>query len=215
MSPDAARALFLPFHGVVGVAALVGGFGALAVVKGGVAHRRLGLVFAVGMALAIVMAVPVLVATQNMFLTGMGTFAGYMTWTGWRVARRKAGSGGRLEQAVSLAMMVGGIVFAAYGVRGLLAGTVLGLVPLAMGLGAAAFARQHWRWYRADRATRQPWVAVHLGAIGGGLIAGLTAFGAAAGTNYVPAVPEWILWLAPAAVLSPLLVRAGRAYAPR
>lgn len=215
MSPDDARAFFLPFHGVVGVAALVGGFGALAAPKGGLAHRRLGLVFAAGMALAIVLAVPVLVATQNIFLTGMGAFAGYMTWTGWRVARHKAAAGGWLEQTVSLAMMAGGIAFAAFGLRALLGGLVLGLVPLAMGLGAGAFARQHWRWYRADRATRGPWVAVHLGAIGGGLIAGLTAFGAAAVTNYVPAVPEWILWLAPAAVLSPLLVRAGRAYAAR
>jgi hypothetical protein len=53
---------------------------------------------------------------------------------------------------------------------------------------------------------------MHLGAIGGGLIAGLTAFAAAVLTNYVPSVPEPLVWLAPTALLSPLLQRASKRY---
>ncbi len=214
MTPEDARALFLPLHGAVGVAALVGGFGALAVTKGSALHRRLGLLFVGGMSGAVVAATPVLLATGNVFLSGMGAFAAYMTWTGWRVARRKAAAGGPADQGVSAAMMVVGAAFALYGAAALVRGRPLGLVPVAMGLGAVAFARSHWRWFRADRATRAPWIAVHLGAIGGGLIAGLTAFGAAALTNYLPAVPEPVVWLAPTVVLGPLLRRASRAYVP-
>ena len=55
-------------------------------------------------------------------------------------------------------------------------------------------------------------VAEHLGSIGGGLIAGLTAFGAAAGTNYLPQVPEPVYWLAPVVVLSPLFQVASAGY---
>ena len=60
--------------------------------------------------------------------------------------------------------------------------------------------------------TRRRWVAMHLGAIGGGLIAGLTAFSAAVRTNYLPSVPEPLVWLAPTALLSPLLQRASKRY---
>lgn len=212
MSPDEARALFLPVHGVVGAAALIGGFGALALAKGTATHRRLGQLFVLGMAGAIVAAVPVLVSTGNLFLTGMGGFAAYMTWTGWRIARQKQHAGGPVDQGVSAVALVGGLAFAAFGAWALVRGQPLGLVPVGMGLGAAAFARQHLGWYAADRATRTPWIAMHLGAIGGGLIAGITAFGAAAVTNWLPAIPEPLVWLAPAAVLSPLLQRASKAY---
>lgn len=212
MTPDEARAFFLPVHGAIGVVTLIGGFGALAVAKGSPRHRRLGLVFVAGMAAVIVAAAPVLLVTGNLFLTGMGTFAAYMTWTGWRIARRKGASGGPVDQAVSVVMMVAGGAFAVVGGVALARGQTLGLVPVAMGLGSVAFAWHHWTWYRADRDRRVRWVAMHLGAVGGGLIAGLTAFGAAALTNYLPGVPEPVVWLAPTAVLGPLLRRAARPY---
>lgn len=211
MTPDEARSLFLPLHGLVGVAALVGGFGALATRKGSAPHRALGRLFALGMAGAIVAAIPVLVATGNVFLTGMGGFAGYMTFIGWRVARAKDGAGGVVDRAVAVAMIGVGLAFAGWGLAALVRGVPLGLVPVAMGLGAAAFARSHLRWFGADPATRERWVAVHLGAIGGGLIAGITAFAAATLTNWVPAVPEPVVWLAPTVILGPLLRRLARA----
>ncbi len=211
-SPEDARTLFLPIHGSIGVATLIGGFGALIAKKGGAAHVWLGRLFAGGMALVILAAIPVLVATENLFLTGMGTFAGYMTWTGWRIARAKNTAGTAGDQAVSVAMMVVGLAFAAYGALALARGASLGIVALAMGLGAAAFGRKHWRWFRAPVGERAPWVAEHLGSIGGGLIAGLTAFGAAAGTNYLPQVPEPVYWLAPVVVLSPLFQVASAGY---
>lgn len=212
MTPDDARALFLPIHGAIGIVTLIGGFGALIAKKGGAAHVWLGRLFAGGMALVIVAAIPVLMATENLFLTGMGSFAGYMTWTGWRIARAKNASGTATDLAVSTAMIVVGLAFAAYGALALLRGSGLGMVALAMGLGAAAFGRKHVRWFRAPVATRTPWVGEHLGSIGGGLIAGLTAFGAAAGTNYLPQVPEPVYWLAPTVVLSPLLQWASARY---
>lgn len=212
LSPEDARALFLPLHGGIGIATLIGGFGALIAKKGSPAHIWLGRLFAGGMALVILAAIPVLLATENLFLTGMGSFAGYMTWTGWRIARAKNASGSTGDLAVSGAMIVVGLAFAAYGALALLRGTGLGIVAVAMGLGAAAFGRKHWRWFRAPVASRAPWVGEHLGSIGGGLIAGLTAFGAAAGTNYLPEVPEPVYWLAPTVVLSPLLQWASARY---
>lgn len=215
MTPEQARAIFLPVHGAIGVLTLVGGFGALATQKGSPRHRWFGRAFVIGMAGAIMAATPVLVVTGNLFLTGMGGFAAYMTYTGWRLARAKGQAGGPGDQAVSVAMIVGGLAFAALGAKVLLRGNGLGIVALAMGLGSATFAGVHLRWFRADRATRTTWVSVHVGAIGGGLIAGLTAFGAAAGTNYVPAVPEPVWWLGPTVVLGPLLARMPRGRLPR
>ncbi len=212
MTPEEARALFLPIHGVAGVLALVGGFGALLVAKGSPAHRWLGRLFALSMAGATLAAAPVILVTENRFLAGMGAFAAYMTFIGWRIGRQKERAGGRLDQAVALLAVVGGLGFAIFGASALLRGHALGLVPVAMGLGAALFARVHLRWFRGDRATRRRWVAMHLGAIGGGLIAGLTAFSAAVLTNYLPSVPEPLVWLAPTALLSPLLQRASKRY---
>ena len=162
------------------------------------------------MAGAIVAATPVLVATENAFLTGMGAFAAYMTFTGWRIARQRDAAGGRLDRAASFGMQVGGFAFAAFGLRALLSGGgPLASVPLAVGLGAALFARSHLRWFAAPPEGRRSWRAQHLGAMGGGLIAGLTAFGAAGGTNLLPAVPEPVWWLGPTLILAPLLRRAS------
>lgn len=211
LDPETARATMLPLHGGVGLLALIGGLGALLTTKGSPWHRRWGRVFMLGMAGAVLFAVPVLIATGNLFLTGMGAFAAYMSWTGWRIARQRAAAGGPLDRGVSGLMIVLGLLFAAFGAIRLVQGAGgLAVVPIAMGLGSAAFARQHLRWYRAPAAERRPWVAEHLGAAGGGFIAGLTAFGAAAGTNLLPQLPEALLWLGPAAVLSPLLMRWGK-----
>ncbi|MBL8619405.1 MAG: hypothetical protein JNM72_27570 [Deltaproteobacteria bacterium] len=211
LDPETARAWMLPLHGGVGLLALIGGTGAILTKKGSPAHRRAGQLFMLGMAGAVLFAVPVLIATGNLFLTGMGAFAAYMSWTGWRIARQRAAAGGPLDRGVSGLMIVLGLLFAAFGaIRFAQGAGGLAVVPIAMGLGSAAFARQHLRWYRAPAAARRPWVAEHLGAAGGGFIAGLTAFGAAAGTNLLPQVPEALLWLAPAAVLSPLLMRWGK-----
>lgn len=210
MTPDDARALFLPVHGLVGVLALLGGFGALAARKGSRLHRLAGRVFVVAMAGAIVVAVPVLVATGNLFLTGMGGFAAYLTWTGWRIARLKSGPASPLDRAVSVLMIGAGLGFAGYGAWAVTRGVMLGLVPVAMGLGGAWLAVGHLRWFRTPIDRRGPWVPQHLGAVGGGLIAGLTAFAAAALTNYLPAVPEPLVWLAPGAILGPLLARETR-----
>jgi hypothetical protein len=212
MSPEEARALLLPLHGGFGVITLIGGFGALIAKKGSVSHIRLGRLFAGGMALTILAAIPVLLTTGNLFLTGMGSFAGYLTWTGWRIARAKHAAGSTGDLGVSVTMILLGLIFAAYGGLALSRGHSLGGVALAMGLGASAVGRRHWRWFRAPPATRAPWVAEHIGAIGGGLIAGLTAFVAAVGTNYLPQVPEPIYWLGPVVVLGPLLHCASARY---
>ena len=208
ISPEEARALFLPLHGTLGVMALIGGTGALLSPKGRPAHRWLGRIFVVGLLGASAAAVPVMWATSNLFLAGMGAFAAYMTFLGWQIARGKSQAGGLVPQAASVAMIGVGLLFAAYGAVYLAQGAMGGLVPLLMGLASAAFATGHLRWLRANRATRRDWRAVHAGAIGGGLIAGLTAFAAATLTNYVPSIPEPVIWLTPAAILAPLLRRA-------
>lgn len=210
MTPEDARAWFLPFHGTFGVLSMLGGFGALLVLKGSLRHKRLGWVFVVGQALATVVVSPVIAVTQNVFLGGMGAFAAYMTWTGWRIARRKDAPATGMDLGISGGMVLGGVLFAAWGAKALAAGHSLGLVPIFMGLGGALFARSHWRWFRAQPGGRRPWVVMHLGAIGGGLIAALTAFSAAVLSNYATWIPEFVVWLAPAAVLSPLLQREGR-----
>ncbi|MBM4368198.1 MAG: hypothetical protein FJ102_18445 [Deltaproteobacteria bacterium] len=190
----------------MGLAALVGGFGAMSVPKGGSAHRRLGQLFVLGMAGAIVAAVPVLWATRNLFLTGMGLVAAYMTFMGWRLARTR-GQLGAPERGVARGMMVAGSLFGLLGLRVLLGGQSLGVVAAAMGFGSVALGRQHLRWMSADPGQREPWVTQHIGAISGGLIAGLTALGAAAGTNYLPVVPEPVYWLGPALILGPIFRR--------
>ncbi len=172
-------------------------------------HALVGRVFGTSMVGSILLAVPVLIATENLFLSGLGFIAAWMLATGWRFARLRNGEANVLDRCLPLA---GIAFFAAFGVWGathIASAGPIALVPAALGGLGIWLALGQRRGFSAPQGER-PWQRLHGAAIGGAWIASMTAFAAATVTNWVPSVPEWLLWVAPSAICVPLLRRRVR-----
>lgn len=203
------RAILIPLHGAIGLAALVVGGIAIASPKRAGRHPAMGRVFFLVMLAAIAAATPVILVGKNLFLGSLGGLALYLTVMGRRLGALRS----PLHPPTSFdhAFSIGGVVVLSavtgFGGYVLVGGQMLGAVLLGLGGLGVAFARQHRQFLRAPSEYAKGWAALHGSTMGAAYIAGLTAFGAAAMTNYVPSVPEWIVWLAPAVVLTPVLNR--------
>jgi hypothetical protein len=106
-------------HIAAGTIAIVAGYAALAVRKGGDTHRIAGDAFVASM---LIMALFAAVLGLSKGETGnavAGAFTGYLVLSGWGAVRRPAGTVGRLETA--------GLLFGA----GVVAGSVLGALQAA------------------------------------------------------------------------------------
>lgn len=212
MDIETTKSVLLPIHGTLGFVSLLAGGYAMLMRSRGATHARVGRVFAVSMVGAVLLAVPVLVVTGNVFLTTLGFIAAWMLATGWRFARLRNGPANAFDRALPI---LGMCVFAAGAVWGLTlvprAG-LLGVVPLVLGALGSWLALNQLRGLRGDPAERN-WMRLHGAAIGGAWIASMTAFAAATVTNWIPAVPEWILWVGPSLLGVPLLRRRVRRFA--
>jgi len=154
----------------------------------------------------------VILATRNVFLGGMGALAIYFSLMGWRLAQHRFPNHRptRFDRLLPQLGMVAFGLFFLFGVRALLARNVLGLVPLLLGGFSATAALGHHRHLARPPANPRAWLPLHVGAISIAFIASLTAFNAATMTNWFPDFPEWILWLWPAAVFTPVVRRLER-----
>ena len=215
MELDAAKAVLIPVHGTLGAAALLAGGVALFARKRRGRHTRGGVAFVALMAAAIAAAIPVIVLSRNLFLGGLGAVAAYLVVAGWRLGRlrppARAAAFDPAAAAVAMALFGGFIAFNLYFVA---RGQLLGLAGAGIGFLGFQSARGHRRFLRAPEQDPRDWVAHHGETMGGAFIASMTAFFAAAMTNVLPGVPEFLIWLAPIALLVPVLrgqLRRGRA----
>lgn len=106
----ATERIILAVHIAAGSVALVLGAGALAVRKGGRLHRAFGRQFRRVMLVVVVSAIAALPFRANPFLASLAVFAAYMTFSGVRVLRRRAGAAPTaLDTRVAVLALVLGI----------------------------------------------------------------------------------------------------------
>ena len=130
---DVFRAL-LVVHIIAGTIALVVAPGAMLTFKGGLWHRRWGKIFFWATIVIAATGAVMSLLRPNLFLLMVAVFSFYLVFSGYRVLQRKK-PGQRatsLDQAVTLAMILAGVAFIAYGVQRLQISS-FGIVPIVFG----------------------------------------------------------------------------------
>jgi hypothetical protein len=170
-------------------------------------HTSGGKTFMVSLAIATGFAAPYILLTGNVFLGGLGSVAAYLGYMGWRIGRVKPPNGSfALPDYLAVAAgLIGFTAFVAFGLWVVARGQLLGLAAAGIGGLGLMSAISHQRLLRGNDT--QGWKHHHGSAIGGAFIATVTAFAAASVTNYLPMIPEWMIWLAPTVAFTPWLRR--------
>ena len=211
--------LVLAAHIAAGATALLAGLVPMLGRKGGRWHVRGGRVYT-GCMVAVAATATLLCVFQpltlgRLFLTGIAVLSFYLSFTGWRAARRRSGTLAQPDQVLALvSLLVGGLMVG----TGLRLHAVLfaffgGLLALFAGLDA-------WQsWHPRPAAQAGPWIFRHFIRLGGSYISAVTAFLVVNMDRWLPAAaPDWAslaVWMAPTFVGGFLIGRTVRSYKTR
>ena len=207
-------------HIGAGAVALFAGLVPMLGRKGGLWHRRAGRVYVGAM---IVVAVTALVLTAllpltsgRLFLTGIAVFSFYLSFSGWRAARRRTYALAGLDQGLVVFTLLSGLAMLGAGLywRAVLFGFFGALMLIFAGFDARAMLRP-----AAPDARPTPWIFRHIPRMGGSYIATFTAFLVVNLSRWLPeSAPGWLNlvgWIAPSILGSLLIRRAIRGYKAR
>lgn len=202
-------------HILAGVIALLAGFAAIVTPKGGPRHNRAGKIYGVAMAIVVVTAFPLSIWADNWFLFAIAVFTGYLIAAGYRIIlRRRSGVRGptATDYALHGTMIVTGFGMITVGGYGTITGVMeLGSVLAVFGLIGGVLAIREVRHLRVFALDRTPWFERHIGFMGGGYIATVTA----AITVNLTMAPPLVRWLGPTLIGVPLIFYAITKYERR
>ena len=209
----------LALHIAAGATALVAGLVPMLGRKGGRWHVRAGRLYT-GCMVAVAATSALLFVLQpltlgRLFLTGIAVLSFYLSFSGWRAARRRSATLARPDQALALASLLVAVLMVGTGLRlhAVLFAFFGALLALFAGLDA-------WRGLRPPPAGQAgPWVFRHFIRLGGSYISAFTAFLVVNMGRWLPdAAPHWAglaVWIAPTVVGSLLIARTVRRHEAR
>jgi hypothetical protein len=202
---DLYTALLVPHVGA-GALTLAGAAGAIATKTPDLPHRwhaLFGTCFVVGMTVIFLTALPMAVMSGSLFLFLISIFSFYLAAAGWRLARNRTGAPNALDWIRAWGMVVVSGLMVGTGALFLVRGNPDGITLAVFGaLGVGLSVSRDLRGLRAGGFRGRERIAGHLGMMMGGTIAALTAFLVTVFTFD----PAFVLWLAPTAVLVPVII---------
>lgn len=163
-------------HAGFGALALLAGFMAISVKKGGKIHRKTGIIFFYSMLVSafIALVVSALPEHENPFLFSIGIFSSYFLISGYRSLRFKNKetplNWDRLLAWVIIFTGFGMITFPIYFYG------VIHIVLTVFGVASILFGYQDLRLFRNRERLQKSWLTAHLGKMMGGYISAVTAF---------------------------------------
>ncbi|MEZ4773194.1 MAG: hypothetical protein R3D00_08425 [Bacteroidia bacterium] len=205
--------VLMVIHILAGAFCLLGGaYLIIAPGKGNARHKQLGRLFTWCMATIVATAFIMIGFFRfNIFLLVVSIFSGYLTFSGYRVLRRKTpGSHTHLDYWVAVATMLTGIGLAGYGGWILMINGSRGMVLAILCMVFAFFIFMTSRtdlivFRQTEMQDRLWWKYHHMRAMIGAFIAVFTAFLVNNMGNFIPDFGfNWIIWILPAAVGVPL-----------
>ena len=179
---------------------------ALVTAKGGRYHVLAGRVYASAMTVIFLTALPLALLGSSVLLLLIAAFSFYLVFAGWRFARNRRGrpqpvdwSAIAIMGATGLAMWGYGAVLAGDGSEQWVTMLIFGGIAVALSL---VDARYYFRLAREQRPSYNRRIQRHLTNMLAGTIATVTAVLVV----NVDTNPEWLAWILPTVVITPLIV---------
>ena len=194
--------VLLVIHIIAGTTALASATVALLTAKGGPHHVRAGRVYAAAMAVVCVSAAPLAVIGSDVLLGLIAVFSFYLVFAGWRFARNASGRPGGVDWAAVAVMGLTGISMWGYGAVLFLRGDSQWVAMGVFGFIAMALSAVDLRYHRALLRSGRQRIARHLTNMLAGTIATVTAVVVV----NVQTRPEWLAWILPTVLITPLIV---------
>ena len=208
--------VLLSLHIAAGTTALLAGLVPMLSRKGGSWHVRAGRLYVYCMIAVALTAVGLCLLQPltlgRLFLTGIAVLSFYLSFSGWRAARRRSATLARPDQLLAVVALLVGVLMVGTGLRlhAVLFAFFGGLICLFAGLDT----RQSLRPRTTGQA--EPWVFRHFTRLGGSYISAFTAFIVVNAGRVLPTdAPVWMgtaTWIAPTIIGSILIARTVRYY---
>jgi len=193
--------ILLGVHIFVGVIALLSAALALSTEKGKKLHVLSGKSYFWAMVLIFLTAIPMSIINSNVFLFLIAIFSFYLAFSGMRFARNRKGVPARLDLIAVNFMFLSGagmwilaIIFFINSNSQFITLIVFGFLALFLGYG-------DFQTFKNQTATGKERIAKHLTNMMGGTIAVVTAVLVV----NPPTNPEWVWWILPTALVTPLI----------
>lgn len=206
--------LLLILHVIGGTIGLITGTINIIRKKGGELHGNIGMLFLYGMLTAGLSSLVLSVMHPNYFLFIVGIFTLYMTATGKRYLHFKQSGKkpGIMDWGLTGGMLLAGIAFLGFGLALLIRGNNFGIVFLAFSFIGLRFSFADMSNYRGKSKIKNFWLTGHLQRMIGSYIASTTAF-LVVNVKYIPLyLPNYIWWLLPSVIFTPLIIIWTRKY---
>jgi hypothetical protein len=189
-------------HIAGGSVALICALMAVSSKKGSNFHRRVGRIYALGIATIGVTAIPMAIISGKTLLFLIALFSSYLVFSGWRFAVNRSGRPSKLDWIAVLIMLltaatmtIGAYIIYAEGSDMWVALAVFATIAAVLGL-------VDMKSHISRRTIGKKRVARHLTNMLSGTIATVTA---AAVVN-ISTDPAWIAWLVPTVIIVPVII---------
>ena len=190
--------------------------------KGGKSHILLGKVYVGAMWWICLSAVCIISFYRfSAFLMVIAVLTFYSSFTGVRVLKRKKiGTEKWYDWVVAIATALFGLGLIGYGINlyfSFPGNEILVILCLIFGFFTFYNAYQDLRFFLRKQANSKVWwLRQHIGAMGGSYIAAVTAFAVQNPDLILPGSSyQWLLWILPAIIGSPVVSRASRKWTAR
>ena len=202
--------IFLTLHIIGGILGIACGTINIIRKKGDKIHRLIGKGFLYGMLTSGFISLILASMHPNMFLFIIGIFTIFLVGTGQRyLSLRNLTSGQKpvlIDWALTLMMLVSGIVFVGLGINIIFNNDTFGIVFIVFGSVGLFFTRKDFRNYQGHIAIKNYWLIEHINRMIAGYIASLTALLVVNGSYFTAYIPTVLLWLLPTIVLVPFII---------
>jgi uncharacterized membrane protein len=198
--------IILILHIIGGFTALVSGLLAMVTPKGGKNHRLSGKFYFWGMTAVFISSILLSIFHHLPFLLMVGFFSYYMVVRGYRrLSLKKLGRGQHVSELDWLIALIAGAFIAGllrWGIFREFEGNSFGRVAIVFALLGVLFLFSDVKVYLFGPKDKMHWWYTHIGSMGGGYIATITAFVV---VNFT-LKPGWILWLLPTVIGVPIIM---------
>lgn len=200
---ETATSTLLVLHIIAGYVSLLAGLVSMLAQKGQRVHRQSGKIFFFSLLGVTATAIFLAAVMSSEFLLFVGIFVFYQNYSGWKALRDKTLRPDWADWLILAIAFVNGLLMLRTQQIVLL---VFGGISMLLVLGSLSI---YYRVLNGKPLPKMRWLTRHLGMMMGAYIGTITAFLV---VNIKWVAPAWVVWLAPTAILLPLMFFWTRKY---